>query len=136
MSRVFKTFPYVIKYKKGKENIVVDALSRRYVLLNTLESKLLGFVFIKDLHVSDFDFGEIYKACEKGTFKTYSRDDGFLFKEGKLCIPQGSTRELLIKEAHGVDLMGNFGIAKTLAILQEQLYWPKMKRDVERLCEC
>ena len=27
-------FPYVIKYKKGRENIVVDALSRRYALLS------------------------------------------------------------------------------------------------------
>ena len=31
-----ETFPYVIKYKQGKENIVADALSRRYALINTL----------------------------------------------------------------------------------------------------
>jgi len=27
-----KQFPYVIKYKKGKNNIVVNALSRRHIL--------------------------------------------------------------------------------------------------------
>nr|XP_043611671.1 uncharacterized protein LOC122583318 [Erigeron canadensis] len=27
--------------------------------------------------------------------------DGFLFKNGKLCIPRGSIRDLLIREAHG-----------------------------------
>ena len=32
-----ETFPYVVKYKKGKENMVADALSRRHVLLNHLE---------------------------------------------------------------------------------------------------
>jgi len=33
-----ETFPYVIKYKQGKENIVADALSRRYVLCVPLSS--------------------------------------------------------------------------------------------------
>ncbi|KAL4354178.1 hypothetical protein GQ457_06G015620 [Hibiscus cannabinus] len=60
-----ESFPYMIKYKKGKENIVADALSRRYVLLNTLHSKVLGFAFIKELYETDPDFGEIYKACGK-----------------------------------------------------------------------
>jgi hypothetical protein len=31
-----ETFPYVIKYKQGKENIVADALSRRYALVYLL----------------------------------------------------------------------------------------------------
>jgi len=33
----------VIKYKQGKENTVVDALSCRYVLLSTLKARFLGF---------------------------------------------------------------------------------------------
>ncbi|RDY06264.1 Retrovirus-related Pol polyprotein from transposon 17.6, partial [Mucuna pruriens] len=41
-------FLYVIKYKQGKVNIVVDALSRRHVFLVMLEIKLLGFEYIKD----------------------------------------------------------------------------------------
>ena len=36
-------FPYMIKYKLGKENAVADALSRRYALISTLSAKLLGF---------------------------------------------------------------------------------------------
>jgi hypothetical protein len=36
-------FPYVIKYKHGKDNVVADALSRRYALISALSSKLLGF---------------------------------------------------------------------------------------------
>ena len=60
-----ETFPYMIKYKKGKENIVVDALSRRYVFLTTLETKLLGFEQIKNLYATDSDFKEIYASCEK-----------------------------------------------------------------------
>ena len=42
-------FPYVIKYKQGKENVVADTLSRRYALfgryalISILNSKLLRF---------------------------------------------------------------------------------------------
>ena len=52
-------FPYVIKYKNGKENIVVDALSRRYALLTSLQTKLLGFEFVKDLYATDSNFGKV-----------------------------------------------------------------------------
>ncbi|WMV45631.1 hypothetical protein MTR67_039016 [Solanum verrucosum] len=44
----------------GKENVVADALSRRYVLISTLTSKLLGFDQIKFLYANDSDFGEIF----------------------------------------------------------------------------
>ncbi|KAK5771502.1 hypothetical protein PVK06_047715 [Gossypium arboreum] len=126
--------PYVIRYKKGKENIVADVLSRRYTLLNNLDSKLLGFAFLKDLCNSDADFGDVYKLCEHAAVDKFFRFDGFLFREGKLCIPQSSVRELLVLEAHGGGLMGHFGIAKTLAMLQEHFFWPRMKRDVEKIC--
>ena len=59
-----ETFPYVIRYKQGKENVVVDALSRRYALISTLDAKFLGFEHIKELYHDDHDFGEIYRACK------------------------------------------------------------------------
>ena len=127
-------FPYVIKYKQGKENVVADALSRRYVLLSTLDAKLLGFEHIKDLYPVDQDFSETFEKCEKMASGDYFRHDGFLFRLGKLCVPSGSLRELLVREAHGGGLMGHFGIAKTLGVIQEHFYWPRMKRDVERIC--
>ena len=40
------TFTYVIKYRQGKENVVVDALSRRYAWLTSMHTKLLGFELI------------------------------------------------------------------------------------------
>jgi hypothetical protein len=52
----------VIKYKEGKENIVVDALSRRYVLLSTLDTRFLGFEHIKELYKDDTDFTNVYNA--------------------------------------------------------------------------
>ncbi|KAI9157174.1 hypothetical protein LWI28_017969 [Acer negundo] len=128
------TFPYVIKYKKGKENVVANALSRRYVLLSTLDARMLGFDYIKELYMEDSDFGNVFNTCEKVEFGKFYRHDGFLFRETKLCVPKSSLRELLVREAHGGGLMGHFGIAKTLDVLHEHFFWPHMKRDVERVC--
>jgi len=110
-------FPYVIWYKQGMENVVADALSRRYALLSTLDVKLLGFEHIRELYAEDHEFCEEYRACEKIAFGKFFRLDGFLFRENKL----------LVQESHGGGLMGHFGVAKTLAILKEHFYWPHMK---------
>ncbi|XP_071920649.1 uncharacterized protein [Coffea arabica] len=126
------SFAFVIKYKVGKTNAVADALSRRYTLITTLDTKLLGFEFIKDLYTADLDFGEIFTTLPRVTREHYSVSQGFLYYKGKLCIPMCSLRLLLVREAHGGGLMGHFGVAKTLSILQEHFYWSRMKRDVER----
>ncbi|KAI5405069.1 hypothetical protein KIW84_052010 [Lathyrus oleraceus] len=61
-------FPYVIKHKKGKSNVVADALSRRHVLLSTLETKVFGLEHIKDLYKSDLEFSSNFLACEHTAF--------------------------------------------------------------------
>ncbi|XP_056695519.1 uncharacterized protein [Spinacia oleracea] len=61
------------------------------------------------------------------------RYDGFLFKGNRLCIPKHSIRELLVREAHSGGLAGHFGIAKTLEILREHFFWPKMLGDVTNI---
>ena len=127
-------FPYVIQYKQGKENVVADALSRRYVLISTLSTKLLGFEHLKELYMQDSDFGTVYNACGKSAFDKFYKHEGFLFRENKLCIPNCSMRELLVLESHGGGLMGHFGVTKTLDMLREHFFWPHMKRDVERIC--
>ncbi|KAK1595957.1 hypothetical protein QYE76_059204 [Lolium multiflorum] len=131
-----ESFPYVIKYKKGKENVVADALSRKITLLLTrLEFHVLGLEEIKELYPSDAFFGPIFAKCsvDRG-FDDFYLHDGYLFKANKICIPESSLRKLLLQESHGGGLMGHFGRDKTLSMLSTHYYWPRMKRDVERLC--
>ncbi|KAF7827352.1 Transposon Ty3-I Gag-Pol polyprotein [Senna tora] len=85
-------------------------------------------------HANDTNFAEVFVACENKAFEKFYRVDGFLFKENRLCVPQCSLRELLVREAQGGGLMGHFGIKKTLDVLHEHFFWLKMKRDVERIC--
>ncbi|KAK1595958.1 hypothetical protein QYE76_059205 [Lolium multiflorum] len=131
-----ESFPYVIKYKKGKENVVADALSRKITLLLTrLEFHILGLEEIKELYPSDSFFGPIFEKCsiDRG-FDDFYLHDGYLFKANKICIPESSLRKLLLQESHGGGLMGHFGREKTYAMLSTHYYWPRMYRDVERLC--
>ncbi|KAA3479893.1 Transposon Ty3-I Gag-Pol polyprotein [Gossypium australe] len=65
------------------ENVVVDVLSRRYALLTTLDAKLLGFEHMKDLYEHDFDFGNVFAACEKEAFS--KRDVERLYQNCIIC---------------------------------------------------
>ncbi|XP_071918726.1 uncharacterized protein [Coffea arabica] len=129
------SFTFVIKYRIGKTNVVADALSRRYALITTLDAKLLGFEFLKDLYATDSDFGEIFVSLPRHSHEHYFISQGFLYYKDKLSIPKSSMRTLLVRKAHGGGLMGHFGIAKTLMILQEHFFWPRMRSDVERHIE-
>jgi hypothetical protein len=102
-----ESFPYIIKHKKGKDNMIADALSRRYTLL------------------SQFN-------CRRHTWNKFVINDGFVFRANRLCIPVGSVRLLLMQEVHGGGLMGYFEAKKTEDVLASHLFWPKMRRDVER----
>eukprot|EP00257_Ricinus_communis_P022642 XP_015582433.1 uncharacterized protein LOC107262252 [Ricinus communis] len=128
-------FPYVIKYKNGKDNVVVDALLRRYALHNTLDSKVLGFEYIKELYVEDVDFVKVYSTCIDGNaFDAFYVFDGYLFKKNRLCVPHCSLRVLLINEAYGGGLMGHFGVDKTYSILCDHFFWPGMKHKFQNVC--
>jgi len=83
-------FPYVIKYKKDSTNIVVDALSRRHALFSKLRAQILGFENIIELYKEDHDFASIFAQCEHRAQRGFYMSERYLFKEGKLCIPQGT----------------------------------------------
>ncbi|RDX74357.1 Retrovirus-related Pol polyprotein from transposon 17.6, partial [Mucuna pruriens] len=93
-----KWFPYVIKHKQDRMNVVADALLRRHALIAIFETKMLGLDCTKQLHY------------------------GFLFKGKKLSVPVSSIRQLLVREAHEGGLMGHFEDLKTLDIFNEHFY--------------
>ncbi|KAK1595677.1 hypothetical protein QYE76_018379 [Lolium multiflorum] len=128
-----ESFPYIIKHKKGKDNIVADALSRKNMLLTQLDVKIPGLEILCDLYATDHDFAEPYRLCALGkAWEKYHIHDGFLFRANKLCVPESSVRLLLLQESHAGGLMGHFGREKTLLMLADHFYWPKMRRDVDR----
>lgn len=92
----------------------------------------MGIELIKDLYEEDLAFTSIYLDYKNGAVNGFYKHDDYLFKMGKLCIPCGSIRELLVREVHGGGLSGHFGVKKTLKVIKEHFYWPRMIRDVHR----
>jgi hypothetical protein len=127
-----KTFPYIIKHKKGKENIIADALSRRYTMLSQLDHKIFSLESIKELYAMDVDIKDAYENCREGrTWNKYVMQDGLLYRANKLCVPASSICLLFLQEAHGGGLMGHFRVKKTEDVLAAHFFWLKMRRDVE-----
>jgi len=123
----------VAKHKKGSTNVVADALSRRHSLLAMMEARVLGFKFIQEPYHDDKDFKPYLNDQDNHKHRPYTLQEGFLFKGNKLCNPKGPIRNLLVKEVHEGGLVGQFGINKTIDMLKEHFFWPKIDGDIHEI---
>ena len=75
----------------------------------------------------------IYQQLQTDTLSTtnYFLKDTLLYKLGQLCVPTNEHRQKLIWDAHHIKTVGNFGVTKTLIILQKYFYLPSLKSDVD-----
>ncbi|XP_078435016.1 uncharacterized protein LOC144706013 [Wolffia australiana] len=128
-------FTFVIRHKKGKDNVVADALSRRPTVLSIMTTQVLGFEKMKEDYTNCPDFSSFYSSITDASpnrSRDYFLEDGYLFNGKRLCIPRTSLRDFLIHEVHAGGLSGHFGVMKTIQALEEKIYWPSLKRDVGR----
>jgi hypothetical protein len=124
-----ENFPYIIKHKKGKTNVIVDALSRRYTMLSQLDHKNFGLESIKELYATDVDFKYAYENCREGrTWNKYVLQDDLLYRVNKLCVPASFVRLLFLQKEHGAGLMGHFEVKRTEDVLASLLLVKKEAR--------
>jgi hypothetical protein len=104
-------FPYIIKHKKVKENVIADTLSRRYTMLSQLDHKIFSLESIKELYATNVDFKHAYENCREGkTWNKYVLQDRLLYHANKLCVLNSSIRLLFLQEVHRGGLMRHFGV--------------------------
>eukprot|EP01018_Ginkgo_biloba_P007942 Gb_36846 [translate_table: standard] len=129
-------FNLVVKYKKGVTNKIADLWSRTPTSISlSVVMQLKPFPF-KKLHIQyegDKDFHSVAEELHQGERKPdFHLQEGLLYKDDKLCIPQGECRVALMREAHTSKVAGHFGVGKTLLNLQRYVYWPRMQVDVAK----
>ncbi|KAJ0534568.1 putative nucleotidyltransferase, Ribonuclease H [Helianthus annuus] len=123
-------FHFVIRHKAGSANSVADALSRRPALVTTARFDVRGFDTFSVLYPDDPDFHDLWNLTTNGPYKSFVRQNGLLYKGSRLCVPLSSFREAIVLEYHQGALAGHFGRDKTVALVKERFYWPKLTKTV------
>jgi hypothetical protein len=92
-----ESFPYISKHKKGKDNVIADALSRRYTMLSQLDYNFFGLETIKELYLHDAEFKDVLQNSRDGrTCNKFFLNDRFVSRANKLYIPDGSVHLLFL----------------------------------------
>jgi hypothetical protein len=74
-------FTFLIKHISGTANKVVDALSRKCLLMQEFRVKTLGFDNLKDMYKVDPDFKEAYEATENPILRDRSQWTEYIIQE-------------------------------------------------------
>ena len=58
-------------------------------------------------------------------------ENGLLYKDNKLWVAK-SLRLDVIREVHDQPAVGHAGVRRTMLLIQQHFFWPRMKRDVDQ----
>ena len=139
---------YTILYRKGRENIIIDALSRKHH--NSASITVVGELeavtsilpaWYEEVHAS-FDKDPklqsiILDKLMGNTGNTdYTYTEGVLRYKGRIMVGQeGELRARLIKSMHDSYVGGHAGIQNTFRRLKTNFYWSGMKAMVKRIMD-
>ncbi|KAJ4807007.1 polyprotein [Rhynchospora pubera] len=132
---------YVIEYKRGCDNKVADALSRRLndcapTVSETMAVSELVPVWVTEIKQSyeqDQWIQDLIDKFQEGTLakSIYSYNHGVLRYKSRICVGNAHNwRNKVLQEMHDSNLGGHAGILGTYQRLKNLFYWPKMKEDV------
>lgn len=127
-------FNFVIKHRRGKDNVIPDALSR---------SVPLELISTSALTTNDEWYLKTFNGCKQSptSFPNFCIENNKLFRrakndnpltsefEWKEVIPQEQRTEIIANN-HCQPTSGHFGVFKTYKRIALKFFWPGMYRDV------
>ena len=63
---------------------------------------------------------------ERKELEDFFIQEGYLFKQKKMCILKCSLRSWLIQDIHCGGMGGHFGVEKSMELLERRYYWPTL----------
>ena len=130
----FLGYDFTIQYKPGKENIVADSLSRLFAMAWSTPTGL-WLQKVKEFLQQDTTLHDLYDKCVNGYLhvSNYSAKNGLLFWKDRLVIPSNDQlKHKIFYELRVNKIGGHARIAKTVAKIASQFYWPHMHTDICR----
>jgi len=82
-------FPYVIKHKQEKANIMANALSKRHSLLSILEKKFLALIILRNCIEMIMISLPFLVNATKGLTKTFTSSINIFSKVKDFAFPKG-----------------------------------------------
>lgn len=136
-------FDYEIVYRPGKENTVVDALSRReadsHSLMLALSAPIASiWEEIVAATRADDEIGPLLQQVLDGDQdqKGYEVRHGCLARNARVIVPKGEMRSRLIREFHNSVFGGHYGILRSFKKISQLFDWPGLKKDVKFIQAC
>ncbi|GMI83616.1 hypothetical protein HRI_002030900 [Hibiscus trionum] len=126
-------FDFSMEHKPGKTNTVADALSHKAIFASISQPSGELLDSIKEGLTHDPTAKNLITFAKKGKSRRFWVEDFLFFTRGqRIFVPYfNNLRKTLMKECHDSKWAGHPGMHRTLALLNERYYWPRMNEDVE-----
>lgn len=113
---------------EGEPSVVINATSRRHLLLSVMKNKMWSCGLLKESHADNSDFMKCWLVLKENPPEgnRCSLQQISLLHGSKICVPQSSCRGLLAHKFHSGIPTRKFEVQQTYEVLQAHLYWAKV----------
>jgi hypothetical protein len=128
-------FSYSIEYKKGVDNSIADALSRKDVQILAITYAIPSWIFdVENSYTLDPHYKSLIEQLlvNDQSVPQYSIHSSILRHNGRIGI--GSHTDLrtnILSSLHSSPIGGHSGIRATYQRVKRIFHWPKLKQSVE-----